>query len=118
MRPLHCRPTRRRPKCSPRPLWTICRQLEQQRPLLKDAFVTKGGFVNLVLHDEWVARQALQMATEGVKPCELPRAQQKDILVDFAAPNMGKKLHVGHLRSSVLGDTICNLLEFRGHRVA
>ncbi|GMF45871.1 unnamed protein product [Phytophthora fragariaefolia] len=31
---------------------------------------------------------------------------------------MGKKLHVGHLRSSVLGDTICNLLEFRGHRVA
>ncbi|KAE8985529.1 Arginine--tRNA ligase [Phytophthora rubi] len=91
---------------------------EQQRPLFKDAFVSKGGFVNLVLHDEWVARQALRVATLGVQPCELPRAQQRDILVDFAAPNMGKKLHVGHLRSSVLGDTICNLLEFRGHRVA
>jgi arginyl-tRNA synthetase len=87
-------------------------------PLLKDAFVSKGGFVNLVLHDEWVARQALHMATEGVQPTVLRPDQQKDILVDFAAPNMGKKLHVGHLRSSVLGDTICNLLEFRGHRVA
>ncbi|KAG2988784.1 hypothetical protein PC121_g21884 [Phytophthora cactorum] len=91
---------------------------EQTCPLLKDAFVTKGGFVNLVLHDEWVARQAVSMATEGVQPAVLPLSEQKDILVDFAAPNMGKKLHVGHLRSSVLGDTICNLLEFRGHRVS
>uniref|UniRef100_H3GDD0 arginine--tRNA ligase n=1 Tax=Phytophthora ramorum TaxID=164328 RepID=H3GDD0_PHYRM len=90
----------------------------QKCPLLKDAFVTNGGFVNLVLHDEWVARQALAMATDGIKPTRLPADQQKDIIVDFAAPNMGKKLHVGHLRSSVLGDTICNLLEFRGHRVA
>ncbi|OWZ24610.1 Arginine-tRNA ligase [Phytophthora megakarya] len=87
-------------------------------PLLQDAFVSKGGFVNLVLHDEWVARQALVMATDGVQPTVLPQTHQKDILVDFAAPNMGKKLHVGHLRSSVIGDTICNLLEFRGHRVA
>ncbi|ETO67571.1 arginine-tRNA ligase [Phytophthora nicotianae P1976] len=91
---------------------------EQVCPLLKDAFVTKGGFVNLVLHDEFVARQTVRMATQGVQPTVLPLSEQKDILVDFAAPNMGKKLHVGHLRSSVLGDTICNLLEFRGHRVS
>ncbi|KAK1933610.1 Arginine--tRNA ligase [Phytophthora citrophthora] len=91
---------------------------EAKCPLLKDAFVSQGGFVNLVLHDEWVARQALTMATEGVLPSVLPSDQQKDILVDFAAPNMGKKLHVGHLRSSVIGDSISNLLEFRGHRVA
>ncbi|KAG7388627.1 hypothetical protein PHYPSEUDO_012118 [Phytophthora pseudosyringae] len=91
---------------------------EQKGPLLKHAFVTNGGFVNLVLHDAWVARQALAIATRGVRPAVLPPDQQKDILVDFAAPNMGKKLHVGHLRSSVLGDAVCNLLEFRGHRVA
>ncbi|TDH65412.1 hypothetical protein CCR75_000395 [Bremia lactucae] len=90
----------------------------QRDTLFKDVFVTKGGFVNLVLHDEWVARQAVRLATEGVRPALLPPSEQKNILVDFAAPNMGKKLHVGHLRSSVLGDSICNLLEFRGHRVA
>ncbi|CEG38066.1 arginine-trna ligase [Plasmopara halstedii] len=92
--------------------------IEEQCPLLKNVFVTKGGFVNLVLHDEWVARQAVHMAIKGILPVNLPSNEQKNILVDFAAPNMGKKLHVGHLRSSVLGDTICNLLEFRGHRVA
>ncbi|KAI9909807.1 hypothetical protein PsorP6_010649 [Peronosclerospora sorghi] len=91
---------------------------KQPSSLLKDAFVSKGGFINLVLHDEWLARQAVRTATEGIQPAVLPPGQQKNILVDFAAPNMGKKLHVGHLRSSVLGDTICNLLEFRGHRVA
>ncbi|KAG7396540.1 hypothetical protein PHYBOEH_002152 [Phytophthora boehmeriae] len=90
----------------------------EHQSALKSAFVTKGGFVNVVLQDEWIARQALRMATEGVEPQALPQDQQKDILVDFAAPNMGKKLHVGHLRSSVIGDTVCNLLEFRGHRVA
>lgn len=42
----------------------------------------------------------------------------RSILVDFASPNYGKRLHVGHLRSSVIGDTICNLLEYQGHQVA
>uniref|UniRef100_A0AAV1TFY8 arginine--tRNA ligase n=1 Tax=Peronospora matthiolae TaxID=2874970 RepID=A0AAV1TFY8_9STRA len=87
-------------------------------PLLQSTSVSKSGFVNFVLADKWIARQALHMATRGVQPAELPHAQQRRVLVDFAAPNMGKKLHVGHLRSAVLGDTICNLLEHRGHRVA
>ncbi|CAI5725684.1 unnamed protein product [Peronospora destructor] len=90
---------------------------EQKCMLLKDAFVSTGGFINLVLRDEWIARHTLRVATIGVQPSVLPLKQQQDILVDFAAPNMGKKLHVGHLRSSVLGDTLCNLFEFRGHRV-
>ena len=57
------------------------------------------------------------MATVGVQPSLLPMNQKKNILVDFAAPNMGKKLHVSHLRPSILGDTFCNLLEFLGHHV-
>ncbi|CAI5736228.1 unnamed protein product [Hyaloperonospora brassicae] len=85
---------------------------------LAHAIATARGFVNFVLHDEWIARQALHMATHGVRRAVLSRAQQRHVLVDFAAPNMGKKLHVGHLRSAVVGDTLCNLLEFRGHRVA
>ncbi|CAH0476773.1 unnamed protein product [Peronospora belbahrii] len=92
---------------------------QTNNPLLQNAFVSKNGFINLVLHDKWIARQALCMAKIGIRPSDLPYHQPniKNILVDFAAPNMGKKLHVGHLRSSVLGDTLCNLLEFHGHRV-
>lgn len=93
--------------------------LSKRGPLLRDAFVSSNGFVNMVLDDQFLARHAVRMATEGVTstaPEQNP--DSKAILVDFAAPNLGKKLHVGHLRSSVIGDTLCNLLEFRGHRVA
>jgi arginyl-tRNA synthetase len=87
--------------------------------LLRDAFVSSNGFVNLVLDDAFLARHAVRMATEGVTPTRPEQnPDSRAILVDFAAPNLGKKLHVGHLRSSVIGDTLCNLLEFRGHRVA
>lgn len=86
--------------------------------VVKDAFVSAKGFVNVVLDDAWIAQHAVMMATEGVTPSPVVKGQSKRILVDFAAPNLGKKLHVGHLRSSVIGDTLCNLLEYRGHQVA
>ncbi|KAL7568460.1 hypothetical protein ACA910_012171 [Epithemia clementina (nom. ined.)] len=39
------------------------------------------------------------------------------IVVDFSSPNIAKEMHVGHLRSTIIGDTLCNLLEFLGHDV-
>ncbi|TMW61675.1 hypothetical protein Poli38472_010738 [Pythium oligandrum] len=86
--------------------------------VVEQAFVSKGGFVNVVLKDAWLAQHVVNMATLGVQPAEYSKEHSKSILVDFCAPNYGKKLHVGHLRSSVIGDTLCNLLEFRGHRVS
>ncbi|TYZ64285.1 hypothetical protein PybrP1_013118 [[Pythium] brassicae (nom. inval.)] len=91
---------------------------DEDDALLREASVSNKGFVNLSLNDAWVARCAVRMATDGVQPAVLPASERRRVLVDFASPNLGKKLHVGHLRSSVIGDTICNLLEFRGHDVA
>lgn len=42
---------------------------------------------------------------------------KKNILVDFSSPNIAKDMHVGHLRSTIIGDTICNLFEEQGHNV-
>ncbi|KAH9119498.1 hypothetical protein LEN26_011616 [Aphanomyces euteiches] len=86
-----------------------------QHSMVQTASASKPGFINVKLQDDWIANHALDVATHGV----LPRAvsEPKKVLVDFASPNMGKELHVGHLRSSVLGDTICNILEFQGHVV-
>ncbi|GLD97787.1 hypothetical protein PINS_up006484 [Pythium insidiosum] len=87
--------------------------------LVRSATVSKGGFINMSLRDDWLAQHVVAMATIGVTPTPTgSEPTSRDVLVDFCAPNYGKKLHVGHLRSSVIGDTICNLLEFRGHRVA
>lgn len=54
------------------------------------------------------------IATTGVQP---PRVEKKRVLVDFSSPNIAKEMHVGHLRSTIIGDAICKVLEFCGHDV-
>jgi len=74
------------------------------------------GFINVRLHDEWlISRLAACHVDErlGVTPAEAPRRY----IVDFSAPNVAKPMHVGHIRSTVIGDALCRILRFLGHRV-
>lgn len=74
------------------------------------------GFINLRLRSDWLAAQLRQAAGDdrlGVAPVEQPRTY----VVDFSAPNVAKPLHVGHIRSTVIGDAINRTLRFVGHRV-
>jgi len=92
--------------------------------------VAGPGFINLRLKPEFVAARLLEIYghhvyeryPDGVdRP--LPRfgvdkvAEPKTIVVDFSSPNIAKEMHVGHLRSTIIGDCICRLLEFLGHTV-
>src|SRR5438445_3574564 len=74
------------------------------------------GFINLRLRPEWLAQQLPQMARDerlGVAPASPPRT----LVVDFSSPNVAKPMHVGHLRSTIIGDSIARLHRFLGHRV-
>jgi arginyl-tRNA synthetase len=78
--------------------------------------VAGPGYINLVLRDEVVGAQALAALSDercGV----LAAAAPERVVVDFSAPNVAKEMHVGHLRSTVIGDAIARLLEFLGHTV-
>ena len=46
-----------------------------------------------------------------------PTLPKQKVAVDFSSPNIAKEMHVGHLRSTIIGDTICRLLEYCGHEV-
>ncbi|HKD35149.1 MAG TPA: arginine--tRNA ligase [Pirellulales bacterium] len=74
------------------------------------------GFINLRLGTDWLARQ-LNAATAderlGIERVTKPRT----IVVDYSAPNVAKPMHVGHIRSTVIGDSLYRTLKFLGHTV-
>lgn len=54
------------------------------------------------------------LLVQGVRA---PPMRRQRVVVDFSSPNIAKEMHVGHLRSTIIGETICRLLEFAGHSV-
>jgi arginyl-tRNA synthetase len=74
------------------------------------------GFINLRLKDDWlVARLAAAVADSRLGIAETDKA--KTFVIDFSAPNVAKPMHVGHIRSTVIGDALCRILRFLGHKV-
>jgi arginyl-tRNA synthetase len=78
--------------------------------------VSGPGFVNLTLSDDALAPLISALAGQerlGVAQVDVPDT----IVVDYSAPNVAKEMHVGHLRSTVIGDAAVRVLEWLGHRV-
>ena len=74
-----------------------------------------SGFVNITAKPEWLSKRISILLADprlGVSVDE-----KKTFAVDYSAPNVAKEMHVGHLRSTVIGDTIVRMLEFKGHTV-
>ena len=74
------------------------------------------GFINLTIRPEVLAAEVRQRIGDprlGVAAVE----GQGPVIVDFSSPNIAKEMHVGHLRSTIIGDSLARVLEFRGHPV-
>ncbi len=84
--------------------------------LLQAPEIAGPGFINLRLQDDWMAQQLQTMAKDerlGVAQTTPP----KTFVIDFSSPNVAKPMHVGHLRSTIIGDSLTRLLRFLGHHV-
>ncbi|SFV50875.1 Arginyl-tRNA synthetase [hydrothermal vent metagenome] len=78
--------------------------------------VAGAGFINIWLDNNWLSTQATTILDDnrvGVGYVQTPQR----VVVDYSGPNMAKQMHVGHLRSSIIGDTLATLLEFLGDEV-
>lgn len=74
------------------------------------------GFINLRFKTNYLEAQLQAMQADprlGVAPVEQPQT----VIVDFSSPNIAKEMHVGHLRSTIIGDSIARVQEFMGHQV-
>jgi arginyl-tRNA synthetase len=78
--------------------------------------IAGAGFINLRLKRTFLAERLAQMATEDRLGIEKASPVQR-VVVDYSGPNIAKEMHIGHIRSSIIGDSISRVLEFLGHEV-
>jgi arginyl-tRNA synthetase len=78
--------------------------------------VSGPGFVNFTLRPEWIAAATTDLLHDPRLGTPLTDAPQT-VIVEYSSPNIAKEMHVGHLRTTIVGDAIARILDFAGHHV-
>lgn len=103
-------------KMNPRQLATEVLEHLDLEGIADTVEIAGPGFINIHLSDEWLSTQAehtLKDKTLNIKPSE----PSQTIVIDYSGPNLAKEMHVGHLRSTIIGDVMARTLKFLGHTV-
>ena len=88
----------------------------KDHPFISDITVAGPGFLNIKVTPELLARRSETIRSSDMAGAD-PDADKKSIVIDFGGPNVAKPMHVGHLRSAVIGDTLKRICRFLGHDV-
>lgn len=85
--------------------------------LIEKLEIAGPGFINISLKDEYLGEYVSKMTTEKFEYTELNT--KGDVIIDYSSPNIAKRMHIGHLRSTIIGDAVKRLYNFLGyHTVA
>ncbi len=103
-------------KVNPRVLASQVADAVDLEPLAGPPEIAGPGFLNVRLHDAWMARSLAGLLGAGF-PGIVPAAQPRTVVIDFSSPNVAKPMHVGHIRSTVIGNSLARIFKALGHHV-
>src|SRR3984957_9529877 len=92
---------------------TLAQQVVEQLDLTGIASkieVAGPGFINIVIAPEYLAQRL--MSALGRADLAVPPARRQRVVIDYSSPNLAKEMHVGHLRSTIIGDSLARVLRF------
>ena len=104
-------------KANPRELATRVAERLSGDPRLASVEVAGPGFINFKLADSALAARAAAVAADADHAGASAVAEPRKVVIDYAGPNVAKPMHVGHLRSSIIGESLKRLFRFRGDTV-
>ncbi|XBC39440.1 MAG: arginine--tRNA ligase [Buchnera aphidicola (Nurudea shiraii)] len=87
----------------------------RKHKIYKKVLVSQPGFISIFLNKVWIEKK-LEKKIKSVR-LNIDYVKPKNIIIDYSSPNMAKEMHVGHLRSTIIGDAIARIMEFLGHNV-
>ena len=93
----------------------IIQLVGDNHPVVMDLSVNGPGFVLCRVTAGFLEKHVNQFIQTGKLP--VPKVPPQVCLVDFSSPNIAKEMHVGHLRSTIIGESVCRVLEYVGHKV-
>ena len=87
-----------------------------KNPVFSEVVAVAPGFLNLKLDEGYLKSYLEQMTKEDKFGVKEPK-QKKTIMIDYGGPNVAKPLHIGHLRSAIIGESIKRIARYQGHQV-
>ncbi|MGH7019039.1 MAG: arginine--tRNA ligase, partial [Brevundimonas sp.] len=104
-------------KANPRELAAKVAERLSADPRLSSVEVAGPGFINLKLSDATLSQRAAEVAADTALAGASLNTPSRKVVIDYAGPNVAKPMHVGHLRSSIIGESLKRLFRFRGDTV-
>lgn len=104
-------------KANPRELAAKVAERLSNDPRLSSVEVAGPGFINLKLSDAALSQRAAEVAADEALAGASLSTPSRKVVIDYAGPNVAKPMHVGHLRSSIIGESLKRLFRFRGDTV-
>jgi arginyl-tRNA synthetase len=84
--------------------------------IFKKIEIAKPGFINFTLSSKFLQKNLSEILKQGEKFGSLNLGKGKTVVVDYSAPNIAKPMHAGHLRSTIIGQSLCNIYKFLGYK--